>query len=231
MFSVRIANRLLCRGNSILRSQLSSLPSHQVVGMPALSPTMASGTIAKWLVKPGDSATAGDALAEVETDKATVTFESQDDFVVAKLLVEVGTEVKVGDPILVTVEDASHVSAFSNFQLAASTTPTPPAAPISAPAPAPVPAPPVAPKPVVETPKPVAETPKPIVEAPKPVATQNQSAKPTPSANSTLKKWEYGRSAENSILSKKLAALQHEYVNKYGHSGHSPLPLPAKEGK
>ncbi|RYY82972.1 hypothetical protein EON63_12205 [archaeon] len=53
---------------------LSSYPPHTVVGMPALSPTMASGTLAKWNVKVGDKVSPGDSLADVETDKATVCF-------------------------------------------------------------------------------------------------------------------------------------------------------------
>ena len=92
------------------------LPYHIVVGMPALSPTMESGTISKWNVAEGDSFSAGDSLAVIETDKASMDFEAQDDGVVAKLLVvEGGGEVKCGSPIMVTVEDAGDVGAFANF--------------------------------------------------------------------------------------------------------------------
>ncbi|PZU15516.1 MAG: hypothetical protein DI591_09630, partial [Citromicrobium sp.] len=65
--------------------------------MPALSPTMEEGTLARWLVKEGDSVSSGDVIAEIETDKATMEFEAVDEGVVGKLLVAEGTEnVKVG---------------------------------------------------------------------------------------------------------------------------------------
>ncbi|WP_102109370.1 pyruvate dehydrogenase complex E1 component subunit beta [Oceaniglobus roseus] len=68
--------------------------------MPALSPTMEEGTLAKWLVKEGDTVKSGDILAEIETDKATMEFEAVDDGVIAKLLVAEGTEgVPVNAPI------------------------------------------------------------------------------------------------------------------------------------
>ena len=57
----------------------SDLPYHIVVGMPALSPTMESGTIAEWNVKEGDAFAAGDSVAEIETDKATIAFEVSDE--------------------------------------------------------------------------------------------------------------------------------------------------------
>jgi pyruvate dehydrogenase E1 component beta subunit len=83
--------------------------------MPALSPTMEEGTLAKWLVKEGDKVSAGDVLAEIETDKATMEFESIDDGTVGKILVPEGTEgVKVGTVIAVIAgegEDASAISA------------------------------------------------------------------------------------------------------------------------
>lgn len=84
--------------------------------MPALSPTMEAGTIASWKVNEGESFGAGDSLAEIETDKATIDFEAQDDGVVAKLLVEAGSgEITVGVPIMVTVEDEADVAAFKDF--------------------------------------------------------------------------------------------------------------------
>ncbi len=74
--------------------------------MPALSPTMEEGTLAKWLVKEGDTVKAGDILAEIETDKATMEFEAVDEGVIGKLLVAEGTEgVKVNAPIAVMLED------------------------------------------------------------------------------------------------------------------------------
>ncbi len=74
--------------------------------MPALSPTMEEGTLAKWLVKEGDTVSSGDILAEIETDKATMEFEAVDEGIVGKILIEEGTEgVKVNTPIAVLVEE------------------------------------------------------------------------------------------------------------------------------
>jgi len=74
--------------------------------MPALSPTMEEGTLAKWLVKEGDTVSSGDLLAEIETDKATMEFEAVDEGTIGKLLVAEGTEgVKVNTPIAVLLEE------------------------------------------------------------------------------------------------------------------------------
>lgn len=79
--------------------------------MPALSPTMEEGTLAKWLVKEGDQVSAGDLLAEIETDKATMEFEAVDEGVVGKLLVAAGTdEVRVNTPIAILLEDGEELS-------------------------------------------------------------------------------------------------------------------------
>ena len=79
--------------------------------MPALSPTMEEGTLATWLVKEGDTVTSGDVLAEIETDKATMEVESIDDGVVAKILVEAGTDgVPVGKIIAILAEDGEDVA-------------------------------------------------------------------------------------------------------------------------
>ena len=74
--------------------------------MPALSPTMEEGTLAKWLVKEGDTVNSGDLLAEIETDKATMEFEAVDEGTIGKILIEEGTEgVKVNTPIAVLLEE------------------------------------------------------------------------------------------------------------------------------
>ncbi|TYO85034.1 pyruvate dehydrogenase complex E1 component subunit beta [Oceanicella actignis] len=74
--------------------------------MPALSPTMEEGTLAKWHVKEGDKVSAGDVIAEIETDKATMEFEAVDEGVVARILVPEGTEgVKVNEPIAILAEE------------------------------------------------------------------------------------------------------------------------------
>ena len=85
--------------------------------MPALSPTMEEGTLSKWLVKEGDTVSAGDLLAEIETDKATMEFEAVDDGIIARILIPEGTdEVKVGTVIALIAgegEDAKAVAAAS----------------------------------------------------------------------------------------------------------------------
>ena len=78
--------------------------------MPALSPTMEEGTLAKWLVKEGDTVNSGDILAEIETDKATMEFEAVDEGTVGKILIDEGTEgVKVNTPIAILVEEGESV--------------------------------------------------------------------------------------------------------------------------
>src|SRR3954447_19881778 len=78
--------------------------------MPALSPTMTEGTLARWLKKEGDEVKAGDIIAEIETDKATMEVEAVDEGVLGKILVGDGTQgVKVNDPIAVLVEASEAV--------------------------------------------------------------------------------------------------------------------------
>ncbi|MCU0817222.1 MAG: pyruvate dehydrogenase complex E1 component subunit beta [Cypionkella sp.] len=111
--------------------------------MPALSPTMEEGTLAKWLVKEGDAVKAGQIIAEIETDKATMEFEAVDEGVVGRILVAEGTAgVKVNTPIAVLVEEGEDASASAAPAPAA-------AAPVAAaPAPAAVPAVAAAPAPL-----------------------------------------------------------------------------------
>ncbi|MFD1107651.1 pyruvate dehydrogenase complex dihydrolipoamide acetyltransferase [Sphingobium olei] len=83
----------------------------KTIQMPALSPTMEEGTLAKWLVKEGDSVSSGDLLAEIETDKATMEFEAVDEGVIAKILVAEGSEgVKVGTVIAIIAEEGEDVA-------------------------------------------------------------------------------------------------------------------------
>ncbi|MEJ2035081.1 MAG: biotin/lipoyl-binding protein, partial [Maritimibacter sp.] len=101
--------------------------------MPALSPTMEEGTLAKWNVKEGDSVSSGDIIAEIETDKATMEFEAVDEGIIGKILIAEGAEgVKVNTPIAVLIEEGE-----SADDIAVS---APAAAPASAPAEAPAPA-------------------------------------------------------------------------------------------
>ncbi|PZO67754.1 MAG: pyruvate dehydrogenase complex E1 component subunit beta [Paracoccus denitrificans] len=89
--------------------------------MPALSPTMEEGTLAKWLVKEGDTVKSGDILAEIETDKATMEFEAVDEGVIGKILIDEGSQgVKVNTPIAVLVEEGEEVPDASAAAPAAS---------------------------------------------------------------------------------------------------------------
>lgn len=105
--------------------------------MPALSPTMEEGTLAKWLVKEGDSVSSGDIIAEIETDKATMEFEAVDEGIIGKLLVNEGAEnVRVNAPIALLVEEGESLKAVRtavNTPSAMASEPQP-----SAPAPVPV---------------------------------------------------------------------------------------------
>ncbi len=86
--------------------------------MPALSPTMSQGNLAKWHVKPGDEVRPGTVLADVETDKATLAFENQDEGFIAKLLVADGArDIPIGQPVAVLVEEAENIAAFANYTL------------------------------------------------------------------------------------------------------------------
>ncbi|HEX8466291.1 MAG TPA: pyruvate dehydrogenase complex E1 component subunit beta [Allosphingosinicella sp.] len=88
--------------------------------MPALSPTMEEGTLAKWLVKEGDEVKSGDILAEIETDKATMEFEAVDEGTIARILVAEGTdEVKVGTVIAVLAADGEEAGAGAAHEVAA----------------------------------------------------------------------------------------------------------------
>ena len=117
------------------------------IKMPALSPTMEEGTLAKWLVKEGDNVSAGDILAEIETDKATMEFEAVDEGTIASIAVAEGTEgVKVGTVIAVLAgedEDtaAAAAPAAKPAEQAKPARTEPVEAPAAAPAPAPAPSP------------------------------------------------------------------------------------------
>ena len=89
--------------------------------MPALSPTMEEGTLAKWLVKPGDQVSSGDVIAEIETDKATMEVEAVEEGRVGKLLVDEGTEgVQVNAPIAILLEEGEDDSALEGYDPEAS---------------------------------------------------------------------------------------------------------------
>ena len=120
----------------------ASYPPHEVMGMPSLSPTMEAGTIAAWNLEEGASFNAGDVLCSVETDKATMDFEAQDEGVVAKIIIAAGSgEIPCGTPIVVIVEDEADVPAFKDFVVEDAAAPAAPAEEAAPAAPTPVAAP------------------------------------------------------------------------------------------
>jgi len=164
--------------------------------MPALSPTMEEGTLAKWLVKEGDDVKSGDILAEIETDKATMEFEAVDEGKIAKILVPEGSEgVKVGAPIAILAGEGEDAGAAAKAA---------PKADIPAPAP-PKPAP--APK-ADETPK--APPPQAPVETP--------AAPPQPAAAPVPARAE-GERVKASPLARKLAQAQNIDLSSIQGSG------------
>ncbi|CEP14579.1 hypothetical protein [Parasitella parasitica] len=95
-----------------------SFPSHNIIAMPALSPTMTAGGIGKFQKAVGDAINPGDVLVEIETDKAQMDFECQEEGFVAKILVSEGDkDIPVGKPIAIFVDDESDIEAFKDFTL------------------------------------------------------------------------------------------------------------------
>lgn len=131
------------------------------ITMPALSPTMEEGNLAKWLVKEGDKVSAGDVIAEIETDKATMEVEAVDEGIVAKLVVPAGTEsVKVNALIAVLAEDGEDVAEAAKAASGDAPAAAPKAeaaAPVAATTPAPVAAAPAATPAPAAAPAPVAK--------------------------------------------------------------------------
>ena len=154
-----------------------------MLNMPALSPTMENGTIAQWHKAPGDELAAGDVICDVETDKATVAFDVQDDGVLAKIIAEAGSgEVLVGSPVAVIVEDADAYEAFVKADTAGELSLDPaasaPAAPEAADPPAPASEEPKAAS--APTPAPKTEAVDPPAPKEQPVATPAAPAEATP---------------------------------------------------
>ncbi|KAJ6653983.1 hypothetical protein lerEdw1_007615 [Lerista edwardsae] len=95
----------------------SSYPPHLQINLPALSPTMTMGTVQRWEKKVGDKLSEGDLLAEIETDKATIGFEVQEEGYLAKILIPEGTrDVPLGTPLCIIVEKESDIPAFADYQ-------------------------------------------------------------------------------------------------------------------
>lgn len=141
--------------NSSCYRFFADFPNHTKVPLPALSPTMELGTIVSWAKKEGDKLNDGDLLAEIETDKATMGFETPEEGYLAKIVVPAGTKnVPVGKLVCIIVEKESDVAAFKDFKddspsvvkAPAAAPPPPAAAAVAPPSPAPPrPTPPPAP--------------------------------------------------------------------------------------
>ncbi|WP_264813385.1 biotin/lipoyl-containing protein, partial [Gluconacetobacter sacchari] len=115
--------------------------------MPALSPTMTEGKLARWLKKEGEAIASGDVIAEIETDKATMEVEAVDDGTLGRILVEAGTEgVKVNAPIAILVADGEAVPDTASTAASPASVPAPAASPAAAASPAPASVAAVAPK-------------------------------------------------------------------------------------
>merc|ERR1711884_35036 len=94
----------------------SDLPSHEVVKLPALSPTMEQGTIVTWEKKVGDQLSEGDLLCEIETDKATMGFETPEEGYLAKILIEAGTkDIPIGRLLCIITPNEEDVAKFSDY--------------------------------------------------------------------------------------------------------------------
>ena len=94
--------------------------------MPALSPSMEVGTLARWLIREGDDVTSGDVIAEIETDKATMEVEAIDEGVLGRIIVDEGTEgVKVNATIAIILEDGEDASAIDEGAIGKKDTPAP----------------------------------------------------------------------------------------------------------
>uniref|UniRef100_A0A8C2WML6 Acetyltransferase component of pyruvate dehydrogenase complex n=1 Tax=Cyclopterus lumpus TaxID=8103 RepID=A0A8C2WML6_CYCLU len=117
----------------------SSYPPHMKITLPALSPTMTMGTVQRWEKKVGEKLSEGDLLAEIETDKATIGFEVQEEGYLAKIMVAEGTrDVPLGLPLCIIVEKESDIAAFKDYvETGVAEVSTPAAAPaVAAPSPA-----------------------------------------------------------------------------------------------
>jgi len=124
----------------------SSHPPHVKVTLPALSPTMEMGSIVTWEKKEGDKVSEGDLLCEIETDKATMGFETPEEGYLAKVFIEAGTrDIPIGKLLCIIVEDQEDVAKFADFDASSAVEAAAPAAPApatAAAAPAPPPSPP-----------------------------------------------------------------------------------------
>ncbi|OUC49274.1 pyruvate dehydrogenase complex dihydrolipoamide acetyltransferase [Trichinella nativa] len=114
--NIRLLNFSIIDSLRAVWKYLGSLPSHTKVHMPALSPTMEKGNVVSWKKKEGEEVAEGDLLCEIETDKATMGFESGEEGYLAKIVIPEGSkDVPVGNLLCVIVENADDVAAFSKL--------------------------------------------------------------------------------------------------------------------
>lgn len=118
--TIRLTSASRTSGLTLARLYSSGkFPPHTVIHMPALSPTMTQGNIQSWAKSVGDELSPGEPIAEIETDKASMDFEFQEEGYLAKILMDAGSkDVPVGQPIAVYVEESGDVSAFKDFTAA-----------------------------------------------------------------------------------------------------------------
>src|ERR1700736_6684395 len=117
------------------------------IRMPALSPTMTEGNLARWLKKEGDEVHSGDVIAEIETDKATMEYEAVDEGRLGKIIVPEGAQgIKVNQPIAVLLEEGEDASAISDVAASAPNVAAPPPQPTEAKPATPQPTPPPSPE-------------------------------------------------------------------------------------
>ncbi|KAG0244061.1 pyruvate dehydrogenase complex dihydrolipoamide acetyltransferase component (E2) [Actinomortierella wolfii] len=130
--SASARRHILTSTNIALKNNLAryysskSYPPHLVINMPALSPTMTTGNIGAWQKKIGDAIAPGDVLVEIETDKAQMDFECQEEGYLAKILVDAGSkDVNINKPIAVLVENKEDVEKFADFSVESAAAPAP----------------------------------------------------------------------------------------------------------
>ncbi|KAF1334743.1 Dihydrolipoyllysine-residue acetyltransferase component of pyruvate dehydrogenase complex, partial [Globisporangium splendens] len=223
------------------KRSFASYPPHEVVGLPALSPTMESGNLAKWNMKEGDRITAGDIICEIETDKAVVDYEATDDMFLARILVPEGTQnIVVGQPMMVVCEDEESLAALKDFKIedAGVVVPAPAA---KSPEEIPpkkeqVPVDPVSNAPVVPSDFLVtSQTTQKTVPGPAIPAAPVKAAAPAPTpaaaapvATTTVFAEKWGLGIKKSPISLSLAKKQQTYIDLYGLTGTTPVSFDKK---
>ncbi|KAJ2546014.1 pyruvate dehydrogenase complex dihydrolipoamide acetyltransferase component (E2), partial [Coemansia sp. RSA 1933] len=114
--SQRLGSLKQCTTVKTRKYSTKSYPDHQLIGMPALSPTMTQGNVGQWQKSVGDKIEPGDVLVEIETDKAQMDFEFQDEGYLAKILAPTGTkDLAIDAPVAIIVENESDVAAFADY--------------------------------------------------------------------------------------------------------------------